>query len=90
MTKKSANFDKRKTIYNQLKKNPKNIRFNRMCNYVETFGFILDRIKGSHHIYMREGTERLNLQPDKNMKTKTYQVKQFLSLIEELLLLEKE
>jgi len=52
---------------------------------VEAFGFELDRIKGSHRIYknLDVRAEFLVLQPDKSGQAKPYQIKQFLSLVEE-------
>jgi predicted RNA binding protein YcfA (HicA-like mRNA interferase family) len=60
----------------------KNIKFHDFIKLVIGFGFHLDRIKGSHHIYKKEGVEELiNLQ-NVNNEIKTYQVKQFLALVE--------
>jgi predicted RNA binding protein YcfA (HicA-like mRNA interferase family) len=53
-----------------------------MQQLVESFGFQLQRVSGSHHIYARPGlTEQLNLQTV-NGKAKPYQVRQFLKIIE--------
>ena len=52
-----------------------NIRFSELCALLLRLGFA-ERIKGSHHIFTREGVaEILNLQP-KNSFAKPYQVKQ--------------
>ncbi len=52
----------------------RNIDFKDLCNLLETLGFD-NRIKGSHHIYFKEGiAEIINLQPVKS-KAKPYQVK---------------
>jgi len=60
----------------------KNINFNDFIKLVRAFGFNLDRIKGSHHIYKKDGVEELiNLQ-NVNNEIKPYQVKQFLVIIE--------
>ena len=49
---------------------------------LEAFGFELDRISGSHHIFKHNGVKELiNIQIVKG-KVKPYQIKQFLSLIE--------
>ena len=49
--------------FRELKKNPKNVRFNRLCKIVNAFGFNYRGGKGSHVIYVREGVEELlNLQ----------------------------
>jgi predicted RNA binding protein YcfA (HicA-like mRNA interferase family) len=57
-----------------------NISFDGLCNLLENLGFDM-RIKGSHHIFTREGVlEIVNLQPKKG-KAKPYQVKQVRKLI---------
>ena len=40
-----------------------NIRFEELCCLAESFGYRLDRVSGSHHIYEHPAVERpLNLQ----------------------------
>lgn len=57
-----------------------NIAFNDVRNLLLHFGFS-ERVRGSHHIYFREGIEEiLNLQP-LGAKAKPYQVKQVRSII---------
>lgn len=57
-----------------------NIRFSELCQCLQKFNFS-SRIKGSHHIYYREGIEEiLNLQPS-GSKAKPYQVKQVRNII---------
>ena len=52
-----------------------NIHFDDLCDLLESYGFEV-RIKGSHHIFRKEGVaEKINLQKDGN-KAKPYQVKQ--------------
>ena len=63
--------------------NPRNVRFADLTRVVEGFGFRLDRVSGSHHIYKRADVEQLiNLQNVGGM-AKNYQVKQFLEIVEE-------
>jgi predicted RNA binding protein YcfA (HicA-like mRNA interferase family) len=58
----------------------KNVSFDELCYLLEYLGFQV-RIKGSHHIYYKEGIEEiLNLQP-KNSMAKPYQVKQVRNII---------
>ncbi|ESZ86709.1 MAG: hypothetical protein Q27BB25_12530 [Blastomonas sp. CACIA14H2] len=46
------------------------------------YGFVLDRVKGSHHIYKHQSIgDRINAQPD-GKSAKPYQVRQFLVIIE--------
>lgn len=62
-----------------------NVRFAEFERLVFAFGFVLDRHSGtSHRIYKhpRFPDARLNLQPVKG-EAKPYQVKQFLTLVEE-------
>ena len=52
-----------------------------MCRLLQQDGWILKRIRGSHHIFTKEGVEEiLNLQP-KGRQAKPYQVKQVRSVI---------
>lgn len=60
-----------------------NTRFAELCRLAEAFGYRLDRVSGSHHIYEHPGAERpLNLQ-NVGGKAKPYQVRQFLRDVEE-------
>lgn len=58
----------------------KNISFSELCSMLKYLGFE-ERIKGSHHIFSRNGVEEiLNVQPKKS-KAKPYQVKQVRNII---------
>ena len=60
-----------------------NVAFGEMVNLVEGFGFRLDRIRGSHHLFVHPDVpEVLNFQPEGG-QAKAYQIRQFLRLIEE-------
>jgi len=57
-----------------------NVPFEPLCQLLSGLGFE-ERIKGSHHIFSKEGIEEiLNLQP-KQGKAKAYQVKQVRNVI---------
>ena len=61
-------------------KNDKNIRFNELVELTKLLGFF-ERIKGSHHIYYKDGiSEILNFQPD-GQQAKPYQVRQLRNVI---------
>lgn len=69
---------------------PQNLRFAELCALASAFGYQLDRVKGSHHIFVQaEATRPLNLQ-EAGGKAKPYQVKQLLRDIEEFQLTLKE
>ena len=54
-----------------------------LVNLVEGFGFMLDRIRGSHYLFVHaEVPEVLSFQPEAG-QAKAYQIRQFLRLIEE-------
>ncbi|MBD2595281.1 toxin HicA [Nostoc sp. MBR 210] len=58
----------------------RNIAFEQLCQLLIKLGFD-ERIRGSHHIYTKDGVEEiLNLQP-KQGKAKAYQVKQVREVI---------
>ena len=74
----------------ELKCNPKNVRFEHLCNIVQKFGFRFRGGKGSHRIFVREGVEEmLNLQ-NEGGKAKPYQVRQFIKIVEKYNLQEVE
>ena len=57
-----------------------NISFEQLCQLLIRLGFD-ERIRGSHHIFTKEGIEEiLNLQP-KQGKAKAYQVKQVSEML---------
>jgi predicted RNA binding protein YcfA (HicA-like mRNA interferase family) len=57
-----------------------NIPFDGLCHLLQRLGFT-ERIRGSHHIFTKEGiAEILNLQP-KGRQAKPYQVKQVRRVI---------
>jgi hypothetical protein len=57
-----------------------NIPFSQLCQLLRSLGFD-ERIRGSHHIFTKEGVEEiLNLQP-KGSQAKAYQVKQVRTVI---------
>jgi len=60
----------------------KNIKFDDFIKLVQEFGFKLDRISGSHHIYKKVGIEELINFQNVNGEIKPYQVKQFLVIVE--------
>lgn len=58
----------------------RDISFSELCGMLKYLGFE-ERIKGSHHIFFKEGIEEiLNIQPKKT-KAKPYQVKQVRNII---------
>jgi predicted RNA binding protein YcfA (HicA-like mRNA interferase family) len=70
-------------IYEKLLASPHNVRFADLCRVVEAFGYSLDRIRGSHHIFEHpEATRPLNLQ-SYHGEAKPYQIRQFLRDVEE-------
>jgi len=79
----------KREIYQKLKGNPADVRFEEICKVAELFGFRFRGGKGSHRIFVRAGVrEMLNFQEVKG-KAKAYQVKQFIRVIEKYNLLEE-
>jgi predicted RNA binding protein YcfA (HicA-like mRNA interferase family) len=57
-----------------------NVPFKGLCGLLEHLGFE-QRIRGSHHIFTKDGVQEiLNLQP-KGAKAKAYQVKQVREIV---------
>jgi predicted RNA binding protein YcfA (HicA-like mRNA interferase family) len=60
----------------------RNLRFNDVAGLVESLGFRLTRVSGSHHIFVHPAVpELLNLQ-EVNGQCKPYQVRQVLRLMD--------
>jgi predicted RNA binding protein YcfA (HicA-like mRNA interferase family) len=73
---------KKRKLIQKLLSGSKNIQFTDAQVEIEAFGFRLDRISVSHHIYIHPDVrELINLQ-DVNGKAKPYQIKQFLEIVE--------
>lgn len=73
---------KSEKLFQKILSGSKNVSFSDFVKLLNAFGFELDRINGSHHIFKhREITELINIQNVKG-KAKPYQIKQFLSIIE--------
>jgi len=60
----------------------RNVDFPDLKRLVEAFGFALERIEGSHHIFVHDAIdEQLNLQ-EVSGEGKPYQIRQLLALVE--------
>ncbi|WP_370173432.1 type II toxin-antitoxin system HicA family toxin [Sphingobium abikonense] len=69
-------------LLQQLLQGSRNLSFPDFQRLLEAFGFRLTRVSGSHHVYGRAGIHRpLIIQPH-GKDAKTYQVEQFLDMIE--------
>ena len=74
---------KNRKLLQKLLASPHNVRFGDLCKLATAFGYRLDRVNGSHHIFEHSLADRpLNLQ-NVGGKAKAYQVRQFLRDIEE-------
>jgi len=66
----------------KIRSGTRNVNFKEMVTLVEAYGFRLSRVNGSHHIFVHEDIpELINIQNARG-KTKPYQVRQFLALID--------
>ena len=70
----------RRRIYEELKKNPKNVRFEDFCKALKTFGFKYQGGRGSHSVFVKEGIRKILTIQHVKCKVKSYQVKQFLKI----------
>ncbi|HEY9813027.1 MAG TPA: type II toxin-antitoxin system HicA family toxin [Candidatus Sericytochromatia bacterium] len=74
---------KKRKLLEKIIAGSKNVQFSEMETVIKAFGFTLARVSGSHHIYNRADIpEIINIQNRKG-QVPTYQVRQFLSLIEQ-------
>jgi predicted RNA binding protein YcfA (HicA-like mRNA interferase family) len=76
-------MSKKEKLLQRAKNNQKNIRFQDFCTLMIYFGFVLQRISGSHHLYQHPDIDEvMSVQPKKDGLAKAYQVRQFLSVID--------
>lgn len=74
---------KKRKLLEKALSNPASLRFIELCHLAEAYGYRLDRIRGSHHIYEHpKATRPLNFQNVRGM-AKAYQVRQLLRDVEE-------
>ena len=84
-------MNRRKLLARLLQGALNNVRFSDFAGLVKGFGFTLDRVEGSHQIFIHPGVpEPVSLQEIKG-EAKPYQIRQFLKLLERYnLVLEEE
>jgi len=71
-------------LFEEVKNNPKGLRFAELILLCKCIGMRRDRVKGSHFIYkMDEPFFLLSIQRMKDGKAKAYQVRQLVDFIEE-------
>jgi predicted RNA binding protein YcfA (HicA-like mRNA interferase family) len=58
------------------------VRFDDFVRLVTAFGFCLDRVRGSHHIFVHAQIDELLNVQDSHGEAKRYQIRQFLKLVE--------
>lgn len=74
----------RQRLLDKLLSGSKDITFREFVALLEGFGFRLDRMRGSHHVFVHPLIgEMLSIQPRKDGKAKPYQLRQVLKLVEE-------
>ena len=75
-----TNADK---LNQKIRRNPNNIKFQELVSWLENNGFSLDRVSGSHHIFVHPSIDTpINIQKKKDGTAKTYQVKQAIKIID--------
>ena len=72
----------KKKLLQKIISGSRNIRFREAVRLAEAFGFRLDRVSGSHHIFVHPDIpELLNLQNVAG-QAKPYQMKQLIKIVE--------
>jgi len=72
----------KQVLLDELKANPKKVRFARLCEIAKALGFQTRKGTGSHRVYFKEGIQEiLNFQNEDGW-AKPYQVRQLIKVIE--------
>ena len=67
----------------KIRRNPKNTKFTDFVAWLENNGFKLDRVSGSHHVFVHPDIEvPINAQKKKDGTAKAYQVRQAIRIID--------
>jgi len=75
-------MNKRK-LFASISNSQKNVKYKDFVLLIEAFGFRCERTRGSHNMYTHDSIMRtLNIQNDKG-EGKSYQIKDFLKIVEE-------
>lgn len=81
---------RRSKLLEKALENPASLRFQELCGLALQLGFVHDRTRGSHHIFVHDNLLRpLNFQ-DMDGMARRYQVKQLLDAARELGLIEED
>ena len=74
---------KKRKLLAKILNSQKNVAFNDMVTLIEAFGFQQSRVSGSHYIFEHSNIpELVNLQ-NLQGQAKPYQIRQFLTLVEQ-------
>ena len=73
---------KKQKILRKLLSGSRNFRFSESQAALEAFGFRLSRVNGSHHIYTHPDIPELKNLQNVGSKAKSYQIKQFVEMVE--------
>ncbi len=74
-------MSKQEKLLQKAKNNAGGLHFNEFVKLLNNYGWILDRQRGSHQIWISPKRHRLPIQ-EKNGTAKKYQVEQFLLQLE--------
>ena len=67
----------------KIRRNPKNVKFQDFVSWLEDNEFSLDRVSGSHHVFVHRDIDTpINIQRKKDGTAKAYQVKQAIKIID--------
>jgi predicted RNA binding protein YcfA (HicA-like mRNA interferase family) len=67
----------------KIRRNPNSIKFQDLLTWLEDNNFTLDRVSGSHHIFVHPTIETpINVQKKKDGTVKAYQIKQTIKIID--------
>jgi len=67
----------------KIRQNQNNVKFHDVVSWLEENGFVLDRVSGSHHMFIHPVIETpVNAKKKKDGTAKAYQIKQAIKIID--------
>ena len=68
----------------KIKRNPKGVKFREIVSLLKAFGFVLERVSGSHYIFTHPAWDGILNMQNRGGEAKPYQIRQAIKAIEEV------
>jgi predicted RNA binding protein YcfA (HicA-like mRNA interferase family) len=74
-------MSRKEKLFQKIKNNPRDVRFSELRKLLEYYGYYLDHVSGSHHIFFREGGQPISIPVHHNRAKEPY-VREAIAILE--------